>query len=670
VIGQRLARLGPDVNQTLEAAAVLGDGFRAAMLGRPRGEVLAALETAASVGMVRDTGEDYRFGHPLIQETLYLRLRSPQRQDLHAAAVQAIESVFSANLEPHVPALATHCRLAGPNVAPESAIDYTLRAGDRSAGAFAHEDAIASYEAALGLDDAAGRNPARRGGILSRLARQYVRKQPDMVYAAGLGEEAAALFEEAGQIDSAIAEHLFTSRTHTSPRAAFDLSKALAHLRRAEELAASGDPARICRVLTEKAFASGQALRMGETADAIDRAIEIAERLADDVLLAGILEIAPFREFAEGHVEAALAASRDSHSTAGRAPVRRHHTLEVAVFCAWEYLADLPLCEEWMARRDEIGFPAPINSFVLYLVSGGRLDEAVAFLDEIGRRVAPDDWLLEFMKDDQHEAFEANLEARVAESRRTGFLAEVMDALNYLGASHAQRGSVDTAEHLFEEGIQLTLDAPEMGVELQFRLRLVELHARLGNTAEAEEHLARALELVGGQDWHGTMGKLRRAQAALCFAEGNSAEAEALMTEAIDLFQRFGLVWEEAAALHIWGRALSRGRASRARAVEKLEAARDIYREYGAGERWAAAVEADVARISGAGLPAAFPDSLSQREVEVLKLIANGSSNREIADTLVLSVRTVERHIANLYNKAGLRNKAQATDYAHRHNLT
>lgn len=51
------------------------------------------------------------------------------------------------------------------------------------------------------------------------------------------------------------------------------------------------------------------------------------------------------------------------------------------------------------------------------------------------------------------------------------------------------------------------------------------------------------------------------------------------------------------------------------------------------------------------------PDGLTDREVEVLRLITAGQSNREIADSLVLSVRTVERHIANIYAKIGTHTK-------------
>jgi DNA-binding NarL/FixJ family response regulator len=55
---------------------------------------------------------------------------------------------------------------------------------------------------------------------------------------------------------------------------------------------------------------------------------------------------------------------------------------------------------------------------------------------------------------------------------------------------------------------------------------------------------------------------------------------------------------------------------------------------------------------------------LSERELEVLSLLAKGQSNREIADTLVLSERTVERHVSNIYIKLNVSNRVQAAAYA------
>jgi len=67
---------------------------------------------------------------------------------------------------------------------------------------------------------------------------------------------------------------------------------------------------------------------------------------------------------------------------------------------------------------------------------------------------------------------------------------------------------------------------------------------------------------------------------------------------------------------------------------------------------------------------ASYPAGLSPREVEVLRLLAAGRSNPEIAAILSLSVRTIERHVENLYRKIGVHGRAEATAYAFRHDLT
>jgi len=63
------------------------------------------------------------------------------------------------------------------------------------------------------------------------------------------------------------------------------------------------------------------------------------------------------------------------------------------------------------------------------------------------------------------------------------------------------------------------------------------------------------------------------------------------------------------------------------------------------------------------------PGGLTEREVQILRHVAAGSSNQEIANTLVLSVKTVERHLANIYARLGLRGRVEATAYALRHGI-
>ena len=64
-----------------------------------------------------------------------------------------------------------------------------------------------------------------------------------------------------------------------------------------------------------------------------------------------------------------------------------------------------------------------------------------------------------------------------------------------------------------------------------------------------------------------------------------------------------------------------------------------------------------------------LPDELTPREAEVLKLIAAGLSNREIAERLVLSGATVKTHINRIFYKTGARDRAQAVRYAYQHGL-
>jgi len=95
----------------------------------------------------------------------------------------------------------------------------------------------------------------------------------------------------------------------------------------------------------------------------------------------------------------------------------------------------------------------------------------------------------------------------------------------------------------------------------------------------------------------------------------------------------------------------------------ELAAARLAFTELGAAPA--------LAEIDALGEPAAPRDAhgLTARELEVLRLVAAGRTNKAIAADLVLSERTVERHVSNIFAKLGLSSRSAATAFAYEHEL-
>jgi len=90
-----------------------------------------------------------------------------------------------------------------------------------------------------------------------------------------------------------------------------------------------------------------------------------------------------------------------------------------------------------------------------------------------------------------------------------------------------------------------------------------------------------------------------------------------------------------------------------------------------AGERVMAGAVANrvLAMLTGATTPKEFYDGLTNREIEILKLLANGMANKQIAYRLKISEKTVRNHVSNTYEKLGIYDRSQAVLYAVRKGL-
>jgi len=94
----------------------------------------------------------------------------------------------------------------------------------------------------------------------------------------------------------------------------------------------------------------------------------------------------------------------------------------------------------------------------------------------------------------------------------------------------------------------------------------------------------------------------------------------------------------------------------------ELDGARTIFEQLGAGP--------DIERLEALGrADGRARGGLTAREVEVLRLVASGKTNRAIANVLGLSEKTVARHISNILTKIGAPSRAAATAYAYEHRL-
>lgn len=268
-------------------------------------------------------------------------------------------------------------------------------------------------------------------------------------------------------------------------------------------------------------------------------------------------------------------------------------------------------------------------------------------------------------------------------------------ALARLGELRLRQGRLDEAAQLFERGgsqpiarigqaaLALERDAPEEGAaqlerflahvgdgEPTMRAGAVELavraHAALGDGSAA----ARARdELQGIASALGTTALGASAAAADAVVQrlsGDLAAAASRFEQAAGLYEQAGAPYETARCRLELAAVLA---ATGQRAVAQREArqALEAFRALGA-VRDAGRAEARLAQIA-ARRPSGRHRKLTGRQIEILRLVAQGMSNPEIAERLHLSDHTVKRHVANLLTRLGLPSRAAAVAYAAKQGL-
>jgi len=221
------------------------------------------------------------------------------------------------------------------------------------------------------------------------------------------------------------------------------------------------------------------------------------------------------------------------------------------------------------------------------------------------------------------------------------------------------QGQVETAVAALRRSLGGRGSAPLPRVRLL--AALVEAELRAG---EVESARAAVDDLTRVADENGSpyLGVIQgSSHGAVLLAEGDTPAALEHLGRARDAFADLGIPFDAARTRVLLGIAARRADDTDGAWLE-LAAARAVFAQLGA----AADLEVVDALLRGRE---PRPGGLTDRQLEVLRLVAQGRTDREIASALVISEHTVARHISNIRTKLGVPSRAAATAFAYEHDL-
>jgi predicted ATPase/DNA-binding CsgD family transcriptional regulator len=686
-IGRRLLRLSDRCNQLLCVAAVHGRQFTAREIAAAVDEevqaVLILLDPAVHAGIIQsnsDAPDSYQFTHALIRETIYEDLPTVDRLRFHGRAGDALVSVHAANLEPALTRIAHHYYKGAVLGNTDKAVAFAFRAAESAVRMYAYEGALLHYDRVI--------ETLETGGLMhdERLARAYILKG-----------SALRLLGQADRSIDVLLEAVNRTRVLGSAELLVDVLMSLAMasqhvaqqhivplLEHALALLPKADSAARAKALATLAFAQRTLTDKSRITSLVDEALDVASRSCDAaarcacyqltvMALRGIPESLHRRVLiSQEYVAAALSAS-----SAG--------LLAEAYY--WQALnnfeaGQLEDIEALLERYESLSttrfglhlYWTHAYRVTLALLRGewADLEVRIEELLQIGTKMR---------RDDSDGVYGAQM---FALNRDLGRLHTVAPQIKELAAIATKR--------IWEPGLMLI--CAEIGLLSEARAifdRLVERHC----CAIRRDEMYVAC-LVFCAETCCALADAGRAEALYQLLHPYAAQAAnhptAVCFGATDLYLAMLACtanWHDLAREH-FDQALTLNRAMRAwpslartqfrygaflvarqadaeqrLGLQQLRESEQLARRLGM-----ARLILDIdALLQARDRGVTFPDDLTAREVEVLRLLAIGRTNKDVSLVLAISLNTVATHVRNILNKTQCANRTEAAAYAIRHEL-
>jgi DNA-binding NarL/FixJ family response regulator/Tfp pilus assembly protein PilF len=626
VVLARAARLSPRGRRALDVASQLGLRFDADVLIEASGADADGVDDCVEQGMLMTFGAELGFRHELSRSTIAEEIPPIRRAAVNRAILRTLEQ----RRDVDVARLATHAAAA---TEADRAFRYGLDAGRGAADLGSHREAVHHYRTALRF--ASPRPAAERAGLLDALAAEcMVTDQMDEALTAA--EEALRLWNEVGDPIKVGAAHIAVESI------AWYLGRGdLAHQHASEAVAIlepHGPTVELGRALVGAGTLEVEAGDSHQGIVTSRRALEIAHQVGDPHAESNALNSIGWALGYQGNVDEGAAYLEQALQVA------LAHGLGHLVGRAYANLASVLVDNDRFAKADAV------------IAEGLRYTED----HDLGLRFVCLTSVLATSEMKRGRWDDAIADAWGVRHRAGTMAVGHIPALTVIGTIKTRRGDPD-AHSVLREAMQLAEQTEEMQRIVPVTLALAEhawLHGDLtGARDRIDAVLVRTDEPLTAQhrgqltSWAVRLGARHTVpdrtphQLAL--------QIEGRWQEAADAWHALDQPYEQALALIEVG------------TPGALTQAFDILDRLGAGP--AAALAAERLRSLGERVPRgvrpstrANPAGLTSREAEVLRLVADGLTNQEIAARLFVSDKTVEHHVSRVLGKLRVSSRRDA----------